>query len=114
MKLRIGHRRYTVRSMTKAELATAEAVGFCMKEDAEIAVSPKGTSCDQAETLLHEVLHAVWDSVGLPDQVDEERAVTMLAKGLCQVLLDNPVFHATLLAGLVDEVRIFGSTTKPA
>jgi hypothetical protein len=42
------------------------------------------------DTLTHEILHAIWWSVGLHDSDPEERVVTALATGYTGVLADNP------------------------
>lgn len=41
------------------------------------------------ETLLHEVLHAVYMNAGLQQGDDEEKIVTALSSGLYQFLKDN-------------------------
>lgn len=46
-----------------------------------------------ADTLLHEIMHAVWKEVGLGETVDsevEEKIVKALTTGLVGVLRDNP------------------------
>jgi len=44
-----------------------------------------------ADTVIHEVLHAIWFSKGISgDKADEEDIVTPLATGLAQVIRDNP------------------------
>ncbi len=44
----------------------------------------------EADTVLHEVLHALWDAYGLREKKDsEERIVTALAAGLLNVLKAN-------------------------
>ena len=41
-------------------------------------------------TVLHEILHACADVVGVDDDKAEERVVTVLSPALLQVLRDNP------------------------
>jgi len=41
-------------------------------------------------TLIHEILHAIYREYDISDEDDEETTVTRLANGLCQVSLDNP------------------------
>lgn len=54
-------------------------------------VVAEGLSPDrERETLLHELMHVVWTQMGLSrGDVDEERIVDALAKGLTAVLKDN-------------------------
>ena len=49
-----------------------------------------------AATLLHEVIHAAWDSGMLGETPDEEQAVSVLANQLAQVWRDNPALVAYL------------------
>jgi|TARA_R110000772_G_scaffold218902_1_gene329491 hypothetical protein len=45
------------------------------------------------DTVIHEVLHAIWKLGQLKDKKeDEERAVSVMATYLTQVLRDNPEF----------------------
>lgn len=41
-------------------------------------------------TFIHEVNHAIFDSVGLTDDCDEERTVTAMSNGLVQAFVENP------------------------
>ncbi len=45
-----------------------------------------------ADTVLHEVLHAIYRVWALSDADDEERTVTAMTTGLVSVLRDNPQF----------------------
>ena len=44
-----------------------------------------------AETLIHEVLHAIYRAYDLQGEDDEERTTTTLGLGIVQVVRDNPV-----------------------
>jgi len=44
----------------------------------------------EANTLLHEILHAVADGMSLTDDSSEEEFVSRLATGMCAVWRDNP------------------------
>lgn len=109
MKLKVGHRTYTVRAMTKKEHTHEDGcLGLCKKRAAEILVWPAVSPCDQADTLLHEILHACWDVMHLGDEVREETAVSNLSSSLCQVFRDNPGLIETIRMGL-DGTPIFGT-----
>lgn len=59
------------------------------------------------ETFLHEMLHGVFDCYGIytvDDKDVEEEVITLLSKGLTQVLRDNPELMSTILVltGQVD------------
>lgn len=101
MKLRVGFKTFRVRPLSDPERDAADgAMGLCRKMGGEILVDPYRTPEEQADTLLHELLHAAWYVGDLPAKVDEEKAVTVLAHVLCQVIRDNPGFLGALRAGL--------------
>jgi len=54
------------------------------------------------DTVLHEILHAIWKLGQLKDKrEDEERAVAIMATYLTQVLRDNPTMLTWLKKNLV-------------
>ena len=55
------------------------------------------------ETLLHEVLHAIYYSYTLSPGDGEERVVSVLSTGLAAVLRDNPEFTALLAKELPEK-----------
>jgi len=60
----------------------------------------KGTAL--VDTVLHEILHAIWKLGQLKDKrEDEERAVAMMETYLTQVLRDNPKMLTWLKKNLV-------------
>ena len=60
----------------------------------------KGTAL--VDTVLHEILHAIWKLGQLKDKrEDEERAVAIMATYLTQVLRDNPTMLTWLKKNLV-------------
>lgn len=47
----------------------------------------------QRNTVIHEVLHAIWDQMGLNAQLSDniqEQVVTSLSNGISTLLADNP------------------------
>lgn len=53
-------------------------------------VSPQPTPSHAADTVVHEINHALWRISNLRDSDDEERIVSALATGWTQVYRDNP------------------------
>jgi Zn-dependent peptidase ImmA (M78 family) len=88
--IRIGYRTYQIKAWTDLELVTTESYGQCDKQRGIIYVCTHLDDVVIADTLLHEVLHAVWHEYGLQDDDREERIVHTLASGLIQVMRDNP------------------------
>ncbi len=60
-------------------------------EKMEIRLRKEFSSPQQAaDTLLHEILHAVWMIGGLSHRDGEERLVASLATQICAVVRQNP------------------------
>lgn len=100
MKLRVGYRNYVVRPMTVSEVILESRVGECNPGTGVLRVATAGKYGEfgpeeVADTLLHEVLHAVWRERGLAEE-DEESTVTNLAHGLISLMRDNPAFFPLL------------------
>jgi hypothetical protein len=74
--------------------STAEAAGvfgFFKRRDQVIAIDVDHVSCTGlADTLIHEITHAIWWVQGLEDKDEEERTVGTLSTGWTQVYRDNP------------------------
>ena len=68
-------------------------VGQCDSSDLLIIIDPEQAESQIRDTLLHEVLHACCDLIGLSCDVDhdiEEKIILRLAPILLLVLRDNP------------------------
>lgn len=56
-----------------------------------IRVDKEATPQAQADTFLHEIVHAIFDAMGLAEKdMPEEPVARRLATGLCTVWKDNP------------------------
>lgn len=97
-KLKIGYRIFTmsfVKSINKGETA-----GLChypassrVKYQGRIQITKGLDPAEKANTILHEILHAVCYTQGTDLGVkEEERIVNALANGLCAFIRDNPRF----------------------
>lgn len=98
--VKVGRKHYRVRYRTlKPDLYGKMHYGH-----SSIDVDDGQSDAETADTLLHEILHAVWAYRNLPDRCREERAVTELASGLTAVFRDNPglLLH---LEALLKEAR---------
>lgn len=91
MKLKVGYRTYTVGPMDPVEAEERASVGECHRPNGTIKVKVDQAPEDVADTIIHEVLHAIWQERSLPEG-SEERAVTALAHGLTALMADNPGF----------------------
>lgn len=86
----VGYRTYGINPLEMADHEMTEKYGWCDKVNNQIYVYTSNDPMVVADTLLHEVLHAVWFHMGLDDKHDEEAVVNRLSTGLTTVLYDNP------------------------
>ncbi|HWL80093.1 MAG TPA: hypothetical protein VNR89_04010 [Roseomonas sp.] len=96
MDIRVGHRTISLRPMDPGEASDNGAIGLFRPGAGTISVDSSQPADVQAEVAIHETIHAIWDAYGLPPKVDEEEAATLLAKGLAQVIRDNPELMLTI------------------
>lgn len=94
--LRIAGVRWQVESCTRGmlfEQHERDLLGVCMHHSCTIQILNTLRPDHSASVLLHEILHAVAESVG--HDLDEEQ-VTAIANGLIAVLRDSPGLVAYL------------------
>ena len=105
--LRIGGYQIAV-DVENQHLAVAGVLGAYACDELKIMMKDEGPPQLVAETLIHEVLHAIAEIYleGYADGVSEH-VVAMLGQGLFQVLRDNPGFAAFVTGGF-DEPELEG------
>ena len=94
--IKIGAVDYTVHMLDKKDRSQ---YGVCLYDHQRIYLSQNMKHQQASDTLLHEVLHAIWSEAGLdhiPD-LNEETIVRSLATWLRIVLRDNPDFARFVL-----------------
>lgn len=87
-KVRIAYRDYRVRRNLKID-----EYGNCDTHQALIEIGEHHDAKSEANTLLHEIGHAVYFETGLrarAGEAKEEDIVRSMVDGLCKVLADNP------------------------
>lgn len=78
----------------KVESGQAERIGETHRHRLTIVVDP-GLAPDMiAESLLHEVMHAVFTVIPTNEKLTEERFIQLIAPTLLGVLRENPDFVA--------------------
>lgn len=100
-RLMIAGRVYRIRWFTKAELRLiTDRWGECNYENGLIRLDPrlKANPENLLNTMVHEILHAIWDQMFIGDDSNEERDVTCVANALAGVLRDNPKFATWVTA----------------
>ena len=83
--IRVGYRNWRIKC---AELR--DRYGECDKEAGLILYSPGQSPDVRLNTIIHEILHACFESGHVVDSDDEEKTVTILANQLSDVLSSNP------------------------
>lgn len=101
--VKVGHRDISVSALSPTKARDMEADGIYSPSRRAIEIDPNLTPPDQAETLIHEILHALWHYMGLPEKAPEERVVEALSLGLATVLRDNPELHAMIHQALLSK-----------
>lgn len=93
-KIKIGFADWdlVVESEAPKELEDVHVFGLCHKHKHTIVFYEGYDEVQNRNTILHEVLHAVWYSLGMEEPASEEHVVTALSNGLMMVLRDNPEF----------------------
>jgi hypothetical protein len=91
--VRIGATTYRVEE--NAEIRDDGAIGICNTRTAEIFYAPAPKAV-QAQTIVHEILHAIFDDAGVDFEHEmEERLVGMLSPRVTAFIVDNPAaIHA--------------------
>jgi len=88
--LRIGYRYYQLKEWAEPELVTTDSYGQCDKQRGIIYYCTHLEPALVAETLVHEINHAIWHEYNLQDDDREERIVHGFGTGWTQVWIDNP------------------------
>lgn len=96
VKMRIGYRNYTLRFVKSLDggrhLGEHVEVPLNVENYRGIIRVVKGLEKkEKANTILHEILHAIWyvQGIGMKPK-EEERTVSALANGLIAFMRDNP------------------------
>lgn len=80
---------WRVKGMTKDESAAREALGECRKDLREIHICMDLLPEVEFETLIHEIIHAIWYLQACKRRETEERVATRIATGLASVFKDS-------------------------
>lgn len=95
-KLKVSYREYSIEQKDEV-LEEAQAAARVDKYKHKIEYSANYPDTEVVDSLLHEVLHVLWDLHIKEDEAEEEKAVTMLAHGLTALIKDNPKFIKELM-----------------
>jgi hypothetical protein len=105
MFIKVDHRDILVKAVASSELDDCRGIFY--GETGEILIDQTIPAAEQAETLIHELLHAIWCSRHMKSRLGEEAAVSQLASGLATVIRDNPVLPMLLSNALISGMPLF-------
>jgi|TARA_E500000318_G_scaffold26972_1_gene26989 hypothetical protein len=89
--IKIGYRDYKIKNLDSIVSKCNEINGQFLASDGMIALSSTEDNISHANTLIHEILHAIVYQWGIElDDKDEERICNTIANGLTTVFVDNP------------------------
>jgi uncharacterized protein YpmB len=77
---------------TKWELSVSESIadfGECNPDERKIVLKQNQSTEQKADTLIHEINHAIWEMMDISDKDREETTVKRLSTGLTSVLRDE-------------------------
>jgi hypothetical protein len=100
MIIRVGHYRVEVRPFGPGEAAAEDKNGDYDNDTKTVRIDSDIPTEFQAEILIHEVIHALWDFHAWPETMTEEEVCARLAKGLSGLFSANPTLHRILGAAL--------------
>ena len=90
-KIKIGNRNYKLEEWKQTVASANEAQGQFFAKEGVIGYTAEETGVSHANTLIHEILHAIVYQWNMElEEKDEEKLVNGLANGLTTIFVDNP------------------------
>jgi len=90
-KIKIGYRDYKLEVWKQTVASANEAQGQFFAKEGVIGYTAEETGVSHANTLIHEILHAIVYQWNMElEEKDEEKLVNGLANGLTTIFVDNP------------------------
>ena len=90
-KIKIGYRNYKLEEWKQTVATANEAHGQFFSKEGIIGYTTDEKGVSHANTLLHEILHAIVYQWNIElEEKEEEKLVNSLTNGLTTVFVDNP------------------------
>ena len=81
---------YKINWITPPEEAAPEQLGLCDFQAQVISVTKSLPRQSRAETLLHEIIHAINHGMGAPNKIDEEKFTSKMSIGIATSIKQSP------------------------
>ena len=88
--VRVANLKYRITVKPRIEMDTLQCMGMCHLDSGEIWLADYLKDDMLAETLLHELFHAIHANFDLDDNSTEEEFTLATARGVAQLWYDNP------------------------
>ena len=88
-RVKIGHVTYRIVPLEDPDRAPV-VYGLYMGNDCIIKIDVTRDTQIVRDTLLHEIMHGIWQLYAIDDEDLQERTICTMATGLTQVFADNP------------------------
>ena len=89
-RIKILNLTWKIKFVDKDVSNASEALGWCDYDNQVICLYEGQSKESLSDTMLHEILHALFFSMGIDPNTDEEKVVTKISAGLCTVWSSNP------------------------
>ena len=90
-KIKVGYRSYKLEEWKQTVASANEAQGQFFSKEGVIGYTADEKGVSHANTLIHEILHAIVYQWNMElDEKTEEHVVNGITNGLTTVLVDNP------------------------
>lgn len=110
--IRVGYLNYAVETYHPISATAHAKHGEHSPLEQKIRLHEDQTPQQMANTIIHEVLHAIFYQSGIrnvaPEHIGEELIVDSLSNGLCQVFQDNPKLLEYIMLQLGDGNAVSG------
>jgi hypothetical protein len=89
--VRIGPFDFEIVTWTSLESNAARRYGECSTQEQKLRICREMSSCEKlVDTVLHEVLHAIFWAYSIEDGFNEEQTVTRISTAFLSLFRDNP------------------------
>ena len=93
-KVKIGYKEYEIIKKNEVIELPSECYGKIDYNREVIEISTKFSQKQQKQTLLHEIIHGIFEKLDMYELEKDEKVVNQLSKELYMLIIDNPHIFA--------------------